>query len=664
MNIVYKLDYITECQQENRFREAVIIGLSGSIGVEIADLAQNVYLNAVYPYDDQGNPQSAVAVIESIRQKGVQFGLQEELVFWYLARAESEKETPVKVLIASGNPGASKGSYGIKFAFEGGAEPENKPFWEAIRRLFSHCRPMATLELPYKLKYCRANEVVAYGYKLEEDIPGKNTLGEIIPPSRRQWEAYEAGNGIFYDRDKERYIAREEGWLVLENRILYIHQPFHLSEDRMELYYIDLPQIENREYSNECLYDYCRSKNISPTFLLNNPEKMPSGCLLLARGKQPEPPQDAEVTYYYHLARSIGKVDENDRIDWKERDFFYSVLFDDVLAEKIKAKPGMMGQDLTQRLVPPRPPRDIPLRGGTGTRLEESEEKVRIMADADGILEEKNEVISVFSVARIKGDIDYSTGNLRVLTGLEVGGSLLAGFSVEAKHGISISGNVEDNTMVKAGADVLVKGGIIGDRAVIHCDGSLFAKFITGAKIYCKGPVTVEKFIMGADIECGDNITVMGRGININERGAIVDCRLKTKYKVITPSVGNESGQPTEICFGWDAALAGRINDLRETLAKLSEGMAEARQAHKKDELQALSNKYEMLEQMLRKALLEENDIFAQSGIIIQKKVFPPLLMTAGKIRKTVFDVGGACRWYYDLEDGVLRRSTVLYAES
>ena len=91
-----------------------------------------------------------------------------------------------------------------------------------------------------------------------------------------------------------------------------------------------------------------------------------------------------------------------------------------------------------------------------GPHFDEEDENL-VRASADGEILVKNGVLHVSQIHTVKGDIDYSTGNLKFNGSIKIGGTVKAGFEVIAEGSVEINGNVED-AKILAGGDVVVAG--------------------------------------------------------------------------------------------------------------------------------------------------------------------------------------------------------------
>ncbi len=136
-------------------------------------------------------------------------------------------------------------------------------------------------------------------------------------------------------------------------------------------------------------------------------------------------------------------------------------------------------------------------------------------------------------------------------------GNLIGPGSIECED-IFILGNCEQID-IQAKGDVFVSGGIMGHRErMINADGSIYASFISDAKVSALGRIVVLNAIINSSLVSNDYVEV------ISPKGMIAGgkiCSLKT-IKVAT--MGSEFGMLTETIVGKDFLTKQRLEEINK----------------------------------------------------------------------------------------------------
>jgi hypothetical protein len=378
-----------------------------------------------------------------------------------------------------------------------------------------------------------------------------------------------------------------------------------------------------------------------------------------------------------------SEIDEQGKINYREVKKIPSVLKGDLLVRKTLPVRGEYGSDLFGKVVPSRTTLDPLIKNGIHTMKQESEIEHLIIANSDGLVEYKNGTISIHPEMNIPEDVDYTSGNINTKVNVHINGTVRTGFSVKSEKNILINGTIEDNCVIEAGGDLIINGGTSGANNRLYAGGNMSIKFIEGGEINVKGCLHVHRFIMGARVFCGDNITIMGAGLNMNERGAIIDSEIYVRNNLHCPSVGNDKGQKTYINFAYDKNRNTAIANKTETLQKIKQTISDLNDKFTVDinatniftkiktmaqsireeiiaaiqEKNKLDKQYEMIQGMLNKDLEDKNENYSTSTVNITNKVFAPLLLECDGIKRMIDKDKPSSRYYFHMEDRKIERS-------
>ena len=275
---------------------------------------------------------------------------------------------------------------------------------------------------------------------------------------------------------------------------------------------------------------------------------------VIASGTPPVNGRDSAVTYVIAKENTAVRAnDDGDRnVDHREvKAFGVPAKSGDVVATKTPIVPAIDGCTVFGIAIPGTPGRDVDLHKLAGKGVQVSEDGLTLIASASGSASWVAEKLCVAPLTNVSGDIDFSTGNVRVEGDLTISGTVGAGFVVEASGNIAISGAIEGAT-VKAGGNVSVGGGIIGqDVGTIDAEGSVTARFVEGATVRAGGNVVIAAEARLSTILADGSITIGGgRGA-----GRITGGLTRGRVGVEAVEIGAENGTPTKVQAGWGRTL-------------------------------------------------------------------------------------------------------------
>lgn len=291
--------------------------------------------------------------------------------------------------------------------------------------------------------------------------------------------------------------------------------------------------------------------------------------LTVARGQPAVAGQDARITLHF-AGRSDGRPRElaDGRVDFYDLNLINNVRAGDRLASKEPATPGQAGFTVTGTELSPKAGRDKPL--GAGKNVELAEGGLELRATIDGhVVVGQGGRISVFPVYEVRGDVDFSTGNIEFVGSVVVRGGVASGFKVKATGDISVSGYVDSATL-EAGGSISVNLGVQGrNKGHLKAGGRISARFIENGTVEAGSRVEVADAIMHSQVSAGESVRVEGR------KGLIVGGTIKARDEVVAKVIGASLGTITEIEVGVDPrlreeqmAVAAQKREIEESLDK------------------------------------------------------------------------------------------------
>ena len=195
---------------------------------------------------------------------------------------------------------------------------------------------------------------------------------------------------------------------------------------------------------------------------------------------------------------------------------------------------GTEGVAVTGEKLLPKKGKPAPVRPGQNT--EQNEQGTVIYSKINGHVVFTGAKIVVNKTFYVSGNVDNSTGSIKVLGNIVIRGTVLSGFTVEAEKNMEINGSVE-SAKLKAGGNIVLRSGINGSH--VTCFGDLSSRFIESCDITVKGSLKSE-YIINSNIHCGKNLEISGRRARFSGGRCVVGKDLTC------PIIGADSGaKPT-----------------------------------------------------------------------------------------------------------------------
>ena len=243
----------------------------------------------------------------------------------------------------------------------------------------------------------------------------------------------------------------------------------------------------------------------------------------IAEGSAPEDGVNGTICFKFEtdLSKLKPKEKADGSVDFHDLGIVQNVTAGQVLAIITPPTEGTVGMSVKGKELKQKKGKPVPSYVGKNTQL--NEDGTEILSKIDGQIAFDGRKIYVHEIYYIRGNIDNSTGDVKVQSSLDVSGVVLPGFKIEAGKNISVKGTVE-NAEVRAGGDIELMSGINGSD--LYCEGDLTCRFIEGCNVFVKGEITAE-YILNSNIKCGKSIKTVGRRAKIRseERRVGKECR-------------------------------------------------------------------------------------------------------------------------------------------
>ena len=369
--------------------------------------------------------------------------------------------------------------------------------------------------------------------------------------------------------------------------------------------------------------------------------------------------KDGYVTEKYprELSREVV-IDEHGVADYRAMNYVQLIKKDDVICEITPPVKGTPGMRLDGKPIMPRAVQAAKAPCGLNTTL--TEDGLRLIATMDGHLEYSNGAFHVRPVLEIRGDVDYSTGNIDFIGDVQITGDVRENFSVRATGSITVDGIVEAAS-VESGGDMTITRGVVGDnRAVLKCGGVFRVKYLENSRVYAGGSVYAD-CIMTSEVYSDQSIEV------VEGRGSIIGGTLTAGELIRANMIGAQSGRKTELTLGVLPYTENEREILRKSVNEIEREIEtiEGERRH----MEVMGDKAKAEERRARLPLLQlkasrlakkAEELKAQEVDPAKCRlecatVYPVTVVQLGSLKWVAEQIHRQCKLIYDAQSGTLR---------
>ncbi len=354
--------------------------------------------------------------------------------------------------------------------------------------------------------------------------------------------------------------------------------------------------------------------------------------------------------------------------DYKDRAFFRQVAHGEAVAQVSPPTDGQSGNTLFGEALEARDGKILAQTTGPGVEVHDGV----VYAARDGVLSIRADFIDVVDLVVIDGDVDYNTGHVHVDSGsVQISGSVLPGFVVEAPGDIEVGGIV-DNAAIKAGGSVLVRGSILGGTEQgcnVVAGNNVFAKLVRDATVRAGGDITVQREAFNCELDMDGHLLMETKPGTLS--GGTAHARAGARLY----NLGSQQWVRTELRCGGEGR---RIISLRETLDRYQ---LELKRFHKdfgtEPDKAILSRTSPRLKERTQARLLRRKQLFQEvrrireelldyereaaqrepPTINVRENTYPKSLLKLGGSRMVVETELNRSHFWYDAEHGNIQRS-------
>lgn len=294
--------------------------------------------------------------------------------------------------------------------------------------------------------------------------------------------------------------------------------------------------------------------------------------LTVAHGVAPVHGIDGKIEYMVHSTGKAGPQEKEDgSVDYYNLLTLLNVSKGQMLAKKIPATKGTPGKSVTGDEITAKDGKEARYQIGKNVLLDQ--EKVHAYAAIDGQVSvtEKGK-LNVLSVYEVKGDLDFSVGNIDFVGSVVVRGNVHPGFTIKAGGDIRIAGSVEGATLEANGTIEIVQGVIGQNKGYVKAGHDVKAGFIQDAVVMAENDVIISQVIMHSNVSAGHQVICRAT------KGLIVGGSIKAGESVLAKIIGNAVNTPTSIEVGVKPQLREELQNLKKEVKEHTAAVLKADQ--------------------------------------------------------------------------------------
>ncbi|AGH81111.1 hypothetical protein PCNPT3_05845 [Psychromonas sp. CNPT3] len=385
--------------------------------------------------------------------------------------------------------------------------------------------------------------------------------------------------------------------------------------------------------------------------------RKPGHCTkrIVAKGK---PPIQGTNTHFKALVETPKerlfkpKKLENGNVDMRDLGQLLTVIPGDTLMQKIPHQEGEDGCNVNGSNIAHVAGKELNFEIGKNTALSDSDENL-LVATLAGIPKSLNNGMEVDDVLIIKR-VDVNYGHVKYKGNVIIEGDICEGMQVTSTGDITVAGFV-DSATIKCGGDLTVANGIVGRQinsdshefsCSVQCDGTLTATFSQYSKIVTGQDLNIKKQLLHCHVLCGAHIKVHNESAT---KGRIIGGYLAAQKSLCTTELGALAGSKTVIDLtGPYPQLIDLQHKIKETQQQLQTKLQDIRLLQTKVKSAAPSDKQKTMLKRIALTMLELNNelhelqqkglktvedvtlYFAQTHVVITKKMFDDVIICIG----------------------------------
>ena len=282
--------------------------------------------------------------------------------------------------------------------------------------------------------------------------------------------------------------------------------------------------------------------------------------ILVAEGTEPVSGKDGWVESLIDVRTLEAMEEKGGRVDLHNLHRIHNVKKGEKLAVIHPPEDGTSGMSVRGLPIAAKPGKRPRFYRGTCVAPDPENANILVATDDGNLVLKADGTIEVQPVLTIRGDVDFSSGDIDFIGSLIVTGDIKSDFSVKVQKNLEVRGNVGDATII-AGGNVLIKNGFLGrGKGSIMAGGNVVIQHVLNQSVTSEQKITIQSEAVCAKLNAADAI--------VSPKARFVGCTLRAGNEIEVYNLGN--GDDTQAIV-----RVGRRGELLEKHSSLVAGLAQ-----------------------------------------------------------------------------------------
>jgi uncharacterized protein (DUF342 family) len=177
------------------------------------------------------------------------------------------------------------------------------------------------------------------------------------------------------------------------------------------------------------------------------------------------------------------------------------------------------------------------------------------------------QVLEIVDSYVVRGDVDYSTGNIHFNGTVIIAGNVLDGFEVKAEGDIVVLKNVEA-ARLEAGRDIIIRGGVQGKGKGLVCAGrDIFIEYVQNGRLEAQGVIEIGNFAVNSYIATTNQLRLT------EKRGTLIGGEAFALRGFDVRTLGSEQGVKTFVEAGTDFLALKKIREMQDVITMMTDNL-------------------------------------------------------------------------------------------
>ena len=286
----------------------------------------------------------------------------------------------------------------------------------------------------------------------------------------------------------------------------------------------------------------------------------------IAKAVPPQDGEDGRLVFHFSTDEKTHKPMEIEggRVDYRSLDIYEPVTQGQLLVERLLATEGTPGATVTGRSISQKRGKEASMIKGKNVTIDD--EKRKMHSTSAGMVEFIGGSVNVMNVYEVKGDVDWSVGNIDFDGSVNIKGNVNAGHIIKATGSVLVGGVVETSEII-SGGNIEIKRGMQGmDRGKIKAEGNINILYIERGVAEAGGDINVDMSVHSF-LRAGGSVIAKGK------RGSIVGGHASAGEEIIAKNIGSVSCVQTDVEVGFPSQKRERLTYLEKELDRLEGDM-------------------------------------------------------------------------------------------